>query len=511
MTVGLLAPAPDASAATFGCEASALRGTLLGSVVVEPVVANRGAGACRTASAGLNAPLPVLLTANAVSANTSLAGPAGQETAFAAGGVTDIRVLALPQLPITLPTAELSDALGSVTVPITGLLQTLLGGLVNVSIDLRPALQALLPNGQLPLAELVRVQGAMAYAGASCRDGAPRLEGSSSVTGVSVLGQQLPVGQVVDQALSLIDTASIDPSNVDLSKIVLPLGLSFGTAVVGPLLQTAVQTVLDALPPIAIPATLAQVRVTPGAQARSADRLVQQALRIQVAVAGQSLVDLVVGEATVRASGDCPEAVDPGKAAASALVLGCTTRRLVLTDVQARDGRVRLLGVADPSLAGQRVGIRFKHSGKIVARATVAADGSFRATAPLPARRLRPTNHARYEAVLGKERSLQLKLQRRMVLSGTRSAGGKVTLSGRVIRPLASPSAAITVTRRVSCQRNEVVARVRPKADGTFRITVNAPRGELAAVYRMQTRVRKTVANRKTFQTFTLPRSIALG
>jgi hypothetical protein len=502
--------ATSAQAASFGCEASAVRGTLLGSTTIEPVVANRAAPACRTVTAGLDAPLPVLLTASAASAKTSFGAVAGQDTALAAGGLTDVRVLALPQLPITLPTAQISDTLGSVTVPITGVLQTLLGGLVNISLDLRPALQALVPNGQLPTAELLRVQGAMAYASATCRDGAPVLDGSSDVAGVSVLGQSLPTGQVIDQVLSLIAGGSIDPSNVDLAKIVLPLGLSFGTAIVGPLLQTAVQTVLDALPPIAIPATLAQVRVTPGQQVRTAGELVQQALRVQVAVAGQSLADLVVGEAIVSAAGACPAQVAAGPAAAVDLVLGCTTRRLVLTDVQERAGRVRLLGVADRSLAGRRVSIRFTHTGRTVAQALVRPDGNFSATAALPARALRSSNDARYEALVGGERSLALKLQRRMVISAARSSDGKVTLSGRVVGPLSRPLAAITITRRVSCKRMELVARVKPRANGRFSVTVDAPAGELAVVYRLSTRVRRTTTNPKTFPTFTLPRAIAL-
>ncbi|MEY2515303.1 MAG: hypothetical protein QOJ89_2661, partial [bacterium] len=103
--------APAASAATFGCEASAVRGTVLGATTIEPAVANRGAPACETAAAGLDAPLPVLLTAGAVTAKTTFSGPTGAQAAGAAGGLADVRVLALPQLPITLPTAQISDTL----------------------------------------------------------------------------------------------------------------------------------------------------------------------------------------------------------------------------------------------------------------------------------------------------------------------------------------------------------------------------------------------------------------
>ena len=513
VAAALAVPSPAAAAGTFNCDASAVRGSLLGGAPIEPVVANRGAAGCRTQSAGLNVPLPALLAVGSATAATALDGPAdgiAEQKVLAGGGLADVRVLALPDLPITLPTPQLGDALASVTIPITGLLQTLLPGIDNLSLDLRPALQALLPDGRLPTLDLVRVQAAMAYAGAQCADGAPRLTGDSRVAGLSVLGQELPTGQLVDQLLTLLDSGSIDPSNIDLTRITLPLGLSLDALVVGPLLTAAIRTVLDTLPPIAIPATIAQVKVTPGTQARTADTLTQQALRVQVSVAGQSLADLVVGEARVSSAGvSCAAPADAGAAAAD-LVLGCTKRRLVLTDVQQRGGRVRLLGVADRALAGRRIGIRFTHTGRTVARATVGADGAFRATAPIPARRLRSTNAARYQAVVGSERSLSLKLTRRMVLSGTRAAAGKVTLSGRVVRPLGRPVRTITVTRRVSCKRSEVVRRVAPSRTGAFRVTVDAPSGQLAAVYRLSTRVRRTSRNAKTFPTFTLPRAIEL-
>ncbi len=509
---------PAAQAASFGCQASAARGTVLGGALVEPVVANRGAAECRTASGGLSAPLPAPLSAGAVVATTTFGGPDGGQTALAAGGLADLRVLSLPTLPITLPTAGIPDALGSVAVPITGLLQTLLGGTASITLDLRPALQALLPAGQLPTAELLRVQGALAGAEATCRDGVPSLSGSSSVIGVTVAGLPVPAGAPIDRTLALVDTSSIDPSDVDLATIALPPGLSFTAPVTGPLLQTAVRAVLDGLPAIAVPGTLARVKVTPGAQARSLGGLHQSGPRVEVSIAGQSVADLVVGDALVGVSGACDEptveadapAIDPGELEASDLVLGCTKRRLVLTDVQERGGRVRLLGVADRSLAGRRVRIRFTHTGRTVARATVRPEGGFSASARLPAKRLRRTNKARYQAVIGRERSLSLKLHRRMVLRAARASRGRVTLSGRVVRPLGRPVRTITVRRRISCKRSETVGRVRPRRDGTFRITVDAPEDALATVYRLSTRVRKSTRNRKTFPTFTLPRAISL-
>ncbi len=86
-----------------------------------------------------------------------------------------------------------------------------------------------------------------------------------------------------------------------------------------------------------------------------------------------------------------------------------------------------------------------------------------------------------------------------------------MTIAGRVVRPLAEPAQRITVKRRVSCGRYRVVKRFKPRADGSFRVTLPAPRRGQAAAYRLQTRVRKFTTNPKTFPTFTLPRYVDLG
>ena len=69
----------------------------------------------------------------------------------------------------------------------------------------------------------------------------------------------------------------------------------------------------------------------------------------------------------------------------------------------------------------------------------------------------------------------------------------------------------VSFKRRVSCRKTEVVTRFKPKADGTFTVGRPAPEGQLAAVYRMETAVRKTTRNPKTYPTFTLPRYVDLG
>lgn len=375
----------------------------------------------------------------------------------------------------------------------------------SLTLDLRPALAGLLPALKLPSLDVLSVRSAFAYARAKCTGGVAGFDGAHQVTGLRVLGRDVADGGSFDGSVALIDTASIDPSRADLSKLSLPAGLSLGDAVVGPVLTEAIRTVLRAIPPVAIPATLARVVVTPGGQTRIADGLGQQALRAQIFVAGAEVADLAIGRSAVR--GACARsAVRDAPAAA----LECTKRRLVLVDVLPRGGRVRLTGVADRRYVGRTVSLVFRATGRVVTRAKVGRDGSFAATAPMPARRLRGTNAARYEARIGRERSLDLKLQRRMLLSSIISRAGKVTIAGRVVGPLGSPARTITLTRRVSCRRSERVARFRPRSDGRFRITVAAPKGRGAAVYRLGTQVRRTSTNPKLFPTFTLPRAVEL-
>jgi hypothetical protein len=89
-----------------------------------------------------------------------------------------------------------------------------------------------------------------------------------------------------------------------------------------------------------------------------------------------------------------------------------------------------------------------------------------------------------------------------------RSRGGKVTISGRVLGPLADPVRSIIVRRRVSCARTVIVKRIHPSRNGRFRVTLSGPPRTLAATYRFETRVRRKTTNPKVYPTFTLPRSV---
>jgi hypothetical protein len=195
------------------------------------------------------------------------------------------------------------------------------------------------------------------------------------------------------------------------------------------------------------------------------------------------------------------------------LVLGCSDRRVVLEDVFIEGTKVRLLGVAAREFAGRKVLVAFGTSAKTVAQATVGADGHFTATAPLPAKKLRNSNKARYVARIGSEASLALKLARRMLVTKVAAAGNRVTIAGKVIGPLAirSKDRTITLQRVVACRSAETVKTFAPARNGSFSITVNAPAGQKAAVYRLSTRVRKNTRTKKLTTTFTLPRAVDFG
>jgi Tol biopolymer transport system component len=191
----------------------------------------------------------------------------------------------------------------------------------------------------------------------------------------------------------------------------------------------------------------------------------------------------------------------------------CANDRLQVTDVYPDGGRVRIRGVAPAATRGQTVAIVFAATGRQVASAVVAPDLSFTATAPLPPRRLRTSDRARYLAAVGRSRSPAIKLARRMFLrSVTRSATG-VRISGQVVKPLArrAKDRNVTVIVATNCARTGG-RRVTfaPSASGRFSRTIALTKAELgaAAVYlRAQTKVR---SGRRVLRTYSLTRGVAV-
>jgi hypothetical protein len=294
-----------------------------------------------------------------------------------------------------------------------------------------------------------------------------------------VNGRPIDLNGPVTRTVQLVDSQQIDPNQVSPVP-----GLH--------------------LPTITVPAVVARVKLTPGERVETGVRLTERALHAQISIAGQNVADVVAGEATVGSAGvSCGGVAD--------LALECTARRIVLIDVKIHGSRVRLFGAADRRYAGRRIRIRSSWDGRTVARPRLSATGLFHATAQLPPPKVRPTNDARYQASVGGQRSLDLKLVRRMIVTSTTRDGTTVRIVGRVTRPLASPVRAIEVKRRVSCSRWTVVKRFKPRADGRFSVALKAPAQGQAAAYRMHTKVRKFANVPKLFPTFTLPRYVELG
>jgi hypothetical protein len=190
--------------------------------------------------------------------------------------------------------------------------------------------------------------------------------------------------------------------------------------------------------------------------------------------------------------------------------LACTSRKLALIDVLDRGSYARLYGAADLRYAGRRVDVVSLWNGKVVARPIVLPNGTFQAKGALPPKALRHSNRARYQARVGDERSLDLKLVRRMVVEEMSSSDGDVTIKGRVLGPLGRPTHVITIKRRVSCTKDVAVKTFKPSASGRFAVTIPAPPTGQAAVYRLQTSVPRNARSRTLFPTFTLPRAVEL-
>jgi hypothetical protein len=149
------------------------------------------------------------------------------------------------------------------------------------------------------------------------------------------------------------------------------------------------------------------------------------------------------------------------------LLLGCDggePRTVVLVDVFRTGKRVSAIGVAAPRLAGQTVAIAGKGISGGTAR--VRPDGSFSATFKAPPAAAR--RKASYTASIRGASSAAVKLQRKLVVTGTRVSGGTLRVSGRA----AGRRATVTVTRLVTCSRQTAFKKVRTNAAGRFTVAL---------------------------------------
>jgi hypothetical protein len=193
------------------------------------------------------------------------------------------------------------------------------------------------------------------------------------------------------------------------------------------------------------------------------------------------------------------------------VLLGCSKSNLVLNDVYIQKGHVLLSGSAAKSLVGKKVKILFDGS-KQVASAVVKSDGEFSTTAPLPPTRLRKSNSARYVAESGSERSLNLKLTRRLILQPPTFANGAVTLTGQVLSPLTKPVSTVTVEQQLECGKTSKVLTFTPPANGRFHVTITGiPASAKAGVYRLSSKVLPSPKSHHPSVTFSLPLPLPLG
>jgi uncharacterized repeat protein (TIGR01451 family) len=211
----------------------------------------------------------------------------------------------------------------------------------------------------------------------------------------------------------------------------------------------------------------------------------------------------------------------PGKNSESSIVplAQCARGDLRLTDVYGLRGRTVLRGIAGPRSVGAKVTIVASWSGKRVATAIVGGDLSFSTTAALPPRAIRNTNAARFQARLGRQRSLRLKFARRMTETvARRLSTTQVQIGGRVTAPLGRPIATVRVRASSRCPggttfRGPVVARgihVRRNGRWTAKIALPPSLRGTRVFLRGQTRVVKTTRNPKRFATFTLIQGLGL-
>lgn len=194
-------------------------------------------------------------------------------------------------------------------------------------------------------------------------------------------------------------------------------------------------------------------------------------------------------------------------------LLACQTRKFILVDVYvASQNRVVLNGIAANKYIGKKIKIRSRWNGKVVATPIVQADNSFRVNVPLPPKNIARTNEARYQAYSGTDKSLDLKLYRRMTVSSLEVVtGGRVIMKGRLLgaRPnYRLKSSRVYLTQRIGCGKAKKITSVQPSKYGSYRFSIPIPKGASSAVYRAQSVVLTHRTSTHLNKTYTLPRPI---
>jgi hypothetical protein len=193
----------------------------------------------------------------------------------------------------------------------------------------------------------------------------------------------------------------------------------------------------------------------------------------------------------------------PTVGGSSTLRLGpCPAGELTLLNVRRVGSRVLVTGLAERTLAGAPVNI--VEGGVVIARPKIRPDGTVRVRVPIPS--ARGGRVLRYQAQLGRLRSRNVRLKRKMITTSAKLQNGRIVISGRIIgapkrgkRPLVR-----LLARKRGCgTRATQVGRARLHSDGTFRVSGKPLPGVDIAVYQARTRLH----GKST--TFSLPQTIA--
>jgi predicted outer membrane repeat protein len=169
----------------------------------------------------------------------------------------------------------------------------------------------------------------------------------------------------------------------------------------------------------------------------------------------------------------------------------CSGRELTILDFRPNGRRVTVRGLALTRRSGQTVTLRA--GAKPLGSTTVAADGSFTATVPLPRSGGRPRLTADVEG----SSSQAFAVERRFTIVARKRAGSRVRVTARVAG--GKRGATVTLRRQVGCGRTERYGTARLGKGGRFTIALPlATAAESVALYR-------AVAPIAGGTTFTLP------
>jgi hypothetical protein len=176
------------------------------------------------------------------------------------------------------------------------------------------------------------------------------------------------------------------------------------------------------------------------------------------------------------------------------LVLACAGLSLTILDLHREGRRVRVEGVALKRYAGRQATIR-PSRGKGAAKATIAADGSFAATLPVPKKK--DYKKVLYTAEVDGFKSPALHLYRNFTITSSKAGAKGLEVVAKVRGGRKDQKA--TLRRQVSCKETAPTSTLKLGKKGVLKITLPRPAaGSGFVFYRVITKVRG-------FKAYTLP------